>query len=165
MTKLNNLEDLLHHQLKDLYSAETQLISALPEMVEKATDEHLKNAFADHLQETKGHKKRIESIAENLGFDPTGETCEAMKGLIKESQSFIAEDAANGVQDAGIIADAQRVEHYEISAYGSAIQFAQKLNHGSAVDLLQQTLEEEKNADQMLNHVAESTVNEKAKAV
>lgn len=162
MEKLNDLEDLFHHQLKDLYSAETQLINALPEMVNNATNEDLKSAFSEHLEETKGHKERLEEIAEELDMDPTGETCDAMKGLINEAQSFISEDAEPEVQDAGIIADGQRVEHYEISSYGSAIRFAERLDYNDTVDRLSATLDEEKNADQTLNQVAESEVNKQA---
>lgn len=162
MSKLKNLEDLFHHQLKDIYSAETQLIEALPEMRDQASSEELRNAFADHLKETKEHKKRLTDIAKKLDIDLEGETCKAMKGLIKEAKDFIAEDAEAMVQDAGIIADAQRIEHYEISAYGTALHFAKALNHTAAIDKLQQTLDEEKDADQKLNQIAEENVNQQA---
>ncbi len=163
MQKFNNLEDLFNHQLKDLYSAETQLIEALPKMKENASNDSLKDAISKHVEETKNHKKRIKEIGEDSGIDVGGVTCEAMKGLVNEAQSFISEDAEDSVKDAGIIADAQRVEHYEISAYGTAIQFAKSLNHDNAVDKLEQTLKEEENADSMLNKIAESSVNEQAK--
>ncbi len=163
MNKLNNLEDLFHHQIKDLYSAEKQLINALPKMKENASSDSLKDAISTHLDETKNHKQRLEEIADDSGIEPGGMTCEAMKGLVSEAQSFISEDAADGVKDAGIIADAQRVEHYEISAYGTAMKFAESLNHSDAVDKLAMTLNEEKNADSMLNQIAEQSVNEEAK--
>ncbi len=163
MEKFNNLEDLFEHQIKDLYSAETQLINALPKMQENANDDSLKDAIGKHLDETKNQKTRLEEVAEECGIDPSGVTCEAMKGLVKEAQSFIAEDAEASVKDAGIIADAQRVEHYEISAYGTAIQYAKSLKHNTSVDKLEETLNEEKNADSMLNKIAESSVNKEAK--
>lgn len=162
MSTLNTLEDLFHHQLKDLYSAETQLIEALPQLRDQASSQDLKEAFGDHLEETKEHKQRLTDIAKTLDIELSGETCEAMKGLIKEAKSFISEDAEPMVQDAGIIADAQRVEHYEISAYGTALQFARALGHAVAIDKLQQTLNEEKDADQHLNTIAENNINKQA---
>ncbi len=163
MSELNNLEDLFHHQLKDIYSAETQLIDALPEMMQKATSDTLKSAFSDHLQETKGHKRRLEEIAEELGIELTGETCNAMKGLIEEAKSFISEDATDHVRDAGIIADAQRVEHYEISAYGTVVQFAKALGKDDIADKLSATLDEENGADSKLNNIAKDNINKQAK--
>lgn len=163
MDTLNNLDDLFHHQLKDIYSAEIQLIEALPEMRDQASSQQLQNAFSDHLKETKEHKKRLTDIAKTLDIELTGKTCEAMEGLVKEAKEFISEDAEAVVQDAGIIADAQRIEHYEISAYGTALQFAKALNHTAAIDKLQQTLNEEKDADQTLNVVAEENINQQAK--
>lgn len=163
MNKLNNLDDLFLHQLKDIYSAETQLIEALPEMQNQASSQQLKDAFSNHLKETKEHKQRLTDIAKTLEIELTGETCNAMKGLIKEAKEFISQDAEAMVRDAGIIADAQRIEHYEISAYGTALQFAKALNHTVAIDKLQQTLNEEKDADQTLNVIAEENINQQAK--
>src|SRR5690625_4635653 len=125
MAKLNNLEDLFHHQLRDLYSAEKQLIKALPNMQEEAHNDDLREAFGAHLKETKNHKERLDEIADILDVKLSGDTCEAMMGLIEEAEAFISEDAAPDVRDAGLIADAQRIEHYEISAYGTAQQYAE----------------------------------------
>lgn len=163
MSKLKNLEDLFHHQLKDIYSAEKQLINALPTMKEKASNDDLKQAFADHLEETKEQKKRLDEIAELLDLDLTGETCNAMKGLIKEAKEFISEDASKEVRDAGIIADAQRIEHYEISAYGTAVQFAKGLHKNDITKKLQKTLDEESSADEKLNKLAVDNINKQAK--
>src|SRR5690606_33604769 len=126
---MKNLNELFEHQLKDLYSAEKQLIEALPKMVKNANDTKLKNAFESHLEETKNHKKRLEEICDKLGIEPTGEKCKAMAGLIKEAEGFIEEADAKDVMDAGLIAEAQRVEHYEISGYGTAVQYAKQLGH------------------------------------
>lgn len=163
MGKLNNLEDLFHHQLKDLYSAEKQLIKALPKMKKEAKNDSLKKAFENHLEETKNQKKRLDEIADMLDIDLSGETCEAMKGLIEEAEKFISEDAAPEVHDAGLIADAQRVEHYEISAYGTAVHYAEALNHEEAAEKLQETLDEESAADEKLNDLAVDNVNKQAK--
>lgn len=162
MATLNTLNDLFHHQLKDLYSAETQLIEALPQLRDQAASQDLKEAFSNHLEETKKHKQRLTDIAKTLDIELSGETCEAMNGLINEAKSFISEEAEPMVRDAGIIADAQRVEHYEISAYGTALQFAKALGHSVAIDKLQQTLNEEKDADQKLNSIAENNINQQA---
>lgn len=160
---MKNLEELFEHQLKDLYSAEDQLTKALPKMVKNATDEKLKKAFEDHLEETKEHKKRLEEICKELDIDPKGETCKAMKGLIKEAESFLEEVKDKEVKDAGMIAEAQRVEHYEISGYGTAVRYAKELGHDSIAKKLQKTLDEEYNADEKLNDLAEDRLNRKAK--
>lgn len=163
MSKLNSLEDLFHHQLKDIYSAEKQLIEALPTMEEEASDDNLKQAFEDHLKETKKHKQRLDQIGKSLDVDLSGETCDAMKGLIKEAKEFISEDSTADVRDAGIIADAQRIEHYEISAYGTAVEFAKGLGEDEIADKLQKTLDEEYSADKKLNKLAVKNVNKQAK--
>jgi ferritin-like metal-binding protein YciE len=160
---MKNLEDLFEHQLKDLYSAESQLVKALPKMVKAANDKKLKKAFEDHLEETKEHKKRLQEICDELGFKPTGEECKAMKGLIEEAEAFLKEDAEDDVRDAGIIADAQRVEHYEISGYGTLVRYAKELGHKAVANKLQKTLDEEYNADQSLDKLAEGRINKKAK--
>lgn len=159
---MKNLKDLFEHQLKDLYSAETQLIEALPKMQKNATDEKLKKAFEKHLEETKEHKKRLEEVCEELGVKPTGEECKAMKGLIKEAESFIKEDAEDDVKDAGLIAEAQRVEHYEISGYGTVIRYAKELGHEKIAKKLAKTLEDEYKTDENLNKMAEGRLNRKA---
>jgi ferritin-like metal-binding protein YciE len=132
-------------------------------MKKEANADKLKEAFSDHLEETKKHVERLKDIGKDLDIKLTGETCEGMKGLINEAQSFISEDAENDVRDAGIIADAQRIEHYEIAAYGTVIEYAKALGKKEAARLLKETLKEEKNADQKLNTLAKDSVNVKAK--
>lgn len=162
MERLKNLESLFVLQLKDLYNAEKQLLEALPAMRKQAASQKLKNTFSEHLGETKDHEIRLTDIAKTLDIDLSGEACEAMEGLINESKSFMEKEADDIVQDAGIIAHAQRIEHYEISAYGTALRFSQILKHDVATDRLMQTLNEEKNADQTLNIIAEEVVNPQA---
>lgn len=162
MEKLKNLKDLFYHQLRDIYNAEKQLIDALPRMKEEASSEKLKQAFEEHLEETKNHKARLEEIAETLGIELSGETCEGMKGLIRESKKIFSEDASAEVRDAGIIADAQRAEHYEISAYGTVVHFAEILNQNDVAAKLKKTLDEESAADQKLSEIAMSDINMKA---
>ena len=159
---MKTLKDLFEHQLKDLYSAESQLIEALPKVAKKANDSKLKEAFENHLEETKGHKKRLEEICETLNISASGETCKAMKGLIKETESFMDEADAKEVMDAGLIAEAQRVEHYEISGYGTAVRFAKELGYDDIASKLQKSLDEEYDADNKLDKLAESRLNEKA---
>lgn len=164
MSKLKTLQDLFHHQLRDLYSAEKQLIEALPKMAEKANNQELKDAFKEHLEETKDQKKRLEEIGEILDIDMSGETCKAMKGLIKEAEDFFSEDASKDVRDAGLIADAQRVEHYEIAGYGTVVAYAKALGENEVLDKLEKTLSEESGADKKLNDLAISRINQEAKA-
>lgn len=161
---MKNLKDLFEHQLKDLYSAESQLVEALPKMQKSANDEKLKKAFEKHLKETEGHVKRLEEICEKLDIKPTGETCKAMKGLVKEAESFLEEDAEKDVRDAGLIAEAQRVEHYEISGYGTAVRYAKELGHDDIAAKLQKTLDEEYKTDDLLTDMAEDRLNRKAKS-
>ncbi len=151
---LNNLTDLLVHEVRDLYSAETQLLDALPKMAAAATNEDLKRAFNEHLQETKGHVDRLADAARVLKVTPSGKTCEAMKGLIKEGSEVISELADPMVKDAALIAAAQRVEHYEIAAYGSAACFADQADAHDVKKLLGETLDEEKSADEKLTKIA-----------
>lgn len=164
MSKLNNLEDLFHHQLRDIYSAETQLVKALPEMVEHTNNDQLKSALEEHLEETKEQVSRLEEIGEKLDIKLTGDTCEAMKGLINEAKDFVSEDAEEHVRDAGLIADAQRIEHYEISAYGTVREYAKALGKDDVAKKLNTTLEEESSADEKLNKLAIESINKKAKA-
>lgn len=161
---MKNLKDLFEHELKDLYSAENQLLRALPKLQDHATDEKLKKAFENHLKETEGHVKRLQEICDDLGIKPTGETCKAMQGLVKEAESFLEEDAEKDVRDAGLIAEAQRVEHYEISGYGTAVRFAKELGYDDIASKLQKTLDEEYKADDLLTDMAEDRLNRKAKA-
>ena len=159
---MKTLEDLFEHQLKDLYSAETQLIEALPKMAEKATDSKLKEAFKGHYEDTKEQKSRLEVICRELNITPKGETCKAMEGLIKEAKSFINEAGSEEVMDAGLIAEAQRVEHYEISGYGTAVRYAKELGYRDIAEKLQKTLDEEYDADNKLDKLAEGRLNKKA---
>jgi len=163
MKNLKTLEDLFHHQLRDIYNAEQQISKALPEMVEEASENNLKQAFKDHLDETKNQIARLEKIGDRLDIELTGETCDAMKGLIEESKELVSKDADDNVRDAGIIADAQRIEHYEISAYGTVREYAKALDEREIADQLNQTLQEEANADEKLNKLAMDAVNPKAK--
>lgn len=162
MEKLENLKDLLIHQIKDLYSAEEQMIEGLPKVMQNTSNDELRTIFTEHLEVTKKHKKRLEEVAEKLDIDPSGQTCKAMKGLMNETSSFIKEDASPEVRDAGLIADAQRVEHYEISAYGTAITYAETLGLQDVADLLKQTIDDEKSTDERLNKIAKSKINERA---
>ncbi len=159
---MKTLNDLFEHQLKDLYSAEDQLTKALPKMIENAKNSKLKKAFESHLEETKEHKKRIEEVCEELEIEPTGETCKAMQGLIKEAESFLNEDASDDVKDAGIIAQAQRVEHYEIAGYGTVCTYAEELGLNDIAKKLKTTLDEEYGADDKFKELAKGSVNEKA---
>lgn len=159
---MKTLKDLFEHQLKDLYSAESQLIEALPKVAKKASDSKLKAAFENHLEETKTHKTRLEEICDSLEITPKGETCKAMKGLIKEAESFMEEAENKNIMNVGLIAAAQRVEHYEISGYGTAVRYAKELGYNDAASILQKTLDEEYNADNLLDELAESGLNKKA---
>ena len=155
--KKNDLHELYVEQLRDLYSAENQLVKALPKMAEAATTDELRTAFEEHLEQTQGHVQRLETIFENLGEKPTGEKCKGMEGLVKEGSDVIENDDFEGeVKDAALIAAAQRVEHYEIAGYGTVRTFASLLEDDEAVELLEQTLEEEKETDQRLTDIAES---------
>jgi ferritin-like metal-binding protein YciE len=163
--KIKTLEDLFKHEIKDLYSAETQLIKAMPKMAKEAMNADLKAGFEQHLKETEVQAERLKKVGEKLGFAVTGHTCAAMKGLIEEAKDMIAEDAPPEVKDVGLIAQAQRVEHYEISGYGTARTLAEKLGHADIVKLLEQTLQEEKATDLKLTKLAVTQVNQEAAAM
>jgi ferritin-like metal-binding protein YciE len=151
---MESLQDLFEDQLKDLYNAEKQLVKALPGMAKKASTPSLKNAFTSHLEETKGHVQRLETIGESLSIKLTGKTCKAMEGLIEEGKEVIAEKGNALVIDEALIAAAQRVEHYEIAAYGSARALAETIEQDEAIGLLQATLDEETAADEKLNTIS-----------
>jgi ferritin-like metal-binding protein YciE len=157
-----NLRDLYLNELRDLYSAETQLTQALPKMADAAAASDLRDAFQKHHEQTRGHVARLEEIFDRLGEKPTGETCKAMKGLIEEGESYIKAGGSEEVRDAGLIGAAQRVEHYEIAAYGTTRTLAERLGAMDDVDLLQQTLDEEKETNQLLTDIAEGQVNAEA---
>ena len=154
--KINSFHDLYIEQLRDLYDAEQQLIKALPKMAEASTSNELRQGFEHHLQQTRGHAERLETIFEGLGQKAKGEKCKGMDGLIKEGSEFLDEDLNESVRDAALIAAAQRVEHYEIAGYGTARTFANLLGEQEAASLLQQTLQEEKETDTKLNQLAEA---------
>jgi ferritin-like metal-binding protein YciE len=156
---LENLHDLFVHELKDLYSAENQLVKALPKMVEGAGAEELRTAFQDHLEQTRGHVERLETIFQSLEGSPRGKKCVGMEGLIEEGKEVLKEKAPDWVMDAALIGAAQRVEHYEIAAYGTARAHAEQLGHYQEAQLLQQTLDEEGEANKRLTEIAASSVN------
>lgn len=158
MAKLKTLQDLLVHNIKDLYSAETQLVKALPKIAKAATEPALKEAVKTHLEETKVHVERLQQIAEILEITPRGLTCKAMKGLIEEGQEAVEEEAEPSIKDLALITAAQKVEHYEISGYGSARALAEALGQQEIVDILQTTLDEEGTTDQLLTDLAEQIV-------
>jgi len=160
--KVTTLDELLEDELKDLYSAETQLIEALPSLAQAAESKDLRAAFEKHLEQTRTHAQRIEEICGDLKTTPSGKNCAGMEGLIKEGAEIIRSDAEAEPKQAALIGAAQRVEHYEIAAYGTARAHARQLGYLKAVDLLSQTLEEEKEADKLLTKVAENRVNVKA---
>lgn len=157
--KLDNLHKLYIHELKDLYSAENQILEAMPKMIDAASDSTLKEAFKAHAEETKSHVNRLESIFKALDFEPGGHKCGAMEGILKEGEELIKSDIAPKVLDAALIAAAQRVEHYEMAGYGTARAFAEKLGEHEAADLLQQTLNEEGLVNQSLSRLAERSIN------
>jgi ferritin-like metal-binding protein YciE len=160
--KLDTLKTLYIDELRDLYNAENQLIKALPKMAKAASSEELQDAFEKHLEQTKTHVERLEEVFEEIGEKPKGKTCKAMKGLIEEGSEILHEDGEEAVIDAGIIVAAQKVEHYEIAGYGSVRTFAQLLGKDRSADLLQTTLEEESEANELLNKLAEDIVNPEA---
>lgn len=162
--KLGSLHELLINELKDLYSAENQLVKVLPRIAKKAATPELQDAINEHLEETKGQVERLEQIFEELEEKPRGHKCKAMEGLLEEGKEIMQADAEDAVRDAALIAACQRVEHYEIAGYGSARTFAQHLGLDSVVELLEATLEEEKNADQKLTDIAEESINAEAEA-
>jgi ferritin-like metal-binding protein YciE len=162
---LNSLNDLLLVQLHDLYDAELRLVDALPSLIDAAYNPDLKQALANHHQETQHHVQRLQQVFEELDVAVVRENCEAMKGLINEASEVIAADGDHAVKDAALIAAAQRVEHYEIAGYGTARAFAARLNLPRIAALLQETLDEEGTADKILTEIAEQDVNVHAQSV
>jgi ferritin-like metal-binding protein YciE len=155
------LHELFEDQIKDLYSAENQILKALPKMAKNATNAQLRTAFERHLEETRGHVARLEQIADELEFTPKGKKCKGAEGLIEEGKD-VMEEFDEDTLDAGIIGAAQKVEHYEIAAYGTARTHAELLGYKKAARLLQQTLDEEERTDKKLTQIAESVVNAEA---
>jgi ferritin-like metal-binding protein YciE len=161
MATMKNLEDAFVEELKDILHAEKQLIKALPKMSKAAHDPELKQAFDTHNRETQEQIKRLERVFESMDRSPRARRCEAMEGLVKEGEHMIQEKAEPEVNDAVLIASAQKIEHYEIASYGTVCAWAEQLGLNDAAELLKQTLSEEKQTDQKLNHLAE-TVNRHA---
>lgn len=163
--KLESLRELFIEELQDLYSAETQIIDALPKMIEKTSSPDLKAGFNEHLAQTRQHVSRLDEIFDQLGdkVDRNDKTCKGMQGIIKDNKELLKMDAEPEVLDAGMISGAQRVEHYEIAGYGTVRTYAQLLGRNEWVQLLEQTLQEEKNTDQKLTQLA-SHINLEAKA-
>lgn len=160
--KITTLDELLHEELKDIYNAETQLIHALPKMAQGSDSKDLRAAFEKHLEQTRVHAQRVEEICNDLKIKPEGKTCVGMQGAIKEGEEVLKSDMDPEPKQAALIGAAQRVEHYEIAAYGTARAHARQLGYLKAFDLLSQTLEEEKETDKKLTHLAENRVNVKA---
>jgi ferritin-like metal-binding protein YciE len=160
--ELNSLDDLLVMELEDLYDAEKRLCDVLPKMAEAATSPSLKQAFHEHSQQTRRHVSRLEEVFSRLGRSASRETCDAMKGLIKEGSEIIDATGDADVKDAALIGAAQRVEHYEIAGYGTARTFAEHLGHPEIVRTLQMTLDEESKTDALLTQLAQASINVKA---
>jgi ferritin-like metal-binding protein YciE len=159
---LESMQDLYLHELKDIHNAEKQILQALPKMAKAATHEDLRNAFEEHKRVTEEQVRRLETIFDDLGQKPGGVKCKGMEGLIEEGEEVLSEDADPDVRDAALIAAAQRVEHYEIAAYGTARTYARQLGFDKHAELLQKTLDEEGETDQKLTKLAESRINRDA---
>jgi ferritin-like metal-binding protein YciE len=162
--KMESLKDLYLEQLRDLFDAETQLVEALPKMASAANNPNLKNAFNQHLRQTREQITRLDRIFSALGERPEGQTCQGMKGLLKEGEEMIKAKGDPDVIDAGLIAAAQRVEHYEIAGYGTVRTYAEMLGAEEAVRMLEKSLQEEEETDDKLTELAESQVNVEAEA-
>ena len=162
MAEMGTLHDAFLDEVRDAYDAEKQITKALPKMVKAATAPELRNAFATHLEETRGQVARLEEVFATLGEKVRGKHCAGMAGIIEEGKSAMEEDFDDATMDAVLIASAQRVEHYEMAAYGTLVAWAHSLGHNEAAALLEETLEEEKAADSKLTQVAEAGVNQDA---
>ena len=162
MPQTETFHDVFLEELQDVYDAEKQLTKALPKLAKAATSQELKQAFEHHLEETEGHVERLEQIFESLGEKAKGKRCKGIAGIIEEGESHIKEDFNGSAKDAVLIADGQRTEHYEIAAYGTLAAWARAMGHADTADLLEQTLEEERAADEKLNEIAMGGINEQA---
>ena len=160
--QIDNLEKFFVEQLKDVYNAEKQIVRALPRMSKAATDEELRNAFDTHLRETEKQVERLERVFKDFGQTPQGKKCVGMEGLIEEAKELLQEDVDPEVLDAGLIMAAQKVEHYEIATYGCLKTYAELLGNEDAARVLDEILEEEKRADQLLTEIAERSINVEA---
>jgi ferritin-like metal-binding protein YciE len=159
---LATIRDLYEEELKDLYDAESQILQALPKMSQAAHSPELKRAFEEHLEQTKGQVQRLDTIFQQMGSKPAGKKCKGMAGLLAEGEQMLKEKADPDVLDAGLIAGAQKVEHYEIAGYGTVRTYARLLGEQEAAKLLQQTLDEEGQTDKKLTSLAEREINRKA---
>jgi len=164
MAGMNTLADLFQDELRDVYDAEKRILKALPKMAKAASDEQLRDAFTTHLEETRGHVERLEQVFAALDLKVKGKRCMGMEGILAEGAELMDEDGEESVLDAGLIASAQRVEHYEITAYGSLMAWAKVLGYDDAVELLGENEREEKETDQKLTEIAEGLVNQQASA-
>jgi ferritin-like metal-binding protein YciE len=162
MAKLSSLDDLLVHELQDVYNAEAQILKALPKMTKVASSPDLKAAFEEHRVQTEGQVTRLEQVFELLGMSPKGRKCEGMAGLLEEGKSVMEQEAEPSVKDAALIASAQKVEHYEIAAYGCLCTYAEMLGYDQVHELLGRNLDEEETTDQRLTALAESVINPEA---
>jgi len=162
MAQKSTLHDAFLDELRDMYHAEKQLTQALPKLAKKAKNPELAEAFESHLAETENHVTRLEQVFQDLGETAKAKTCEGIKGIIDEASEMMGESFDDVTMDAVLIASAQRAEHYEIAAYGTLVTWARTMEHDAAADLLQQTLDEEKAADEKLTDIAESGVNQEA---
>lgn len=156
------LNDLFHETLRDIYYAERKILKALPKMARSARSEKLKNAFEKHRDETEGHIERLQQVFEIIGKNPRGKTCQAIEGIVEEAEEIMEEFKGAPALDAGLLAAAQAVEHYEISRYGTLCTWARELGMKDAASLLEKTLSEESKTDEALTKIAETTVNEAA---
>ena len=160
--EIESMNDLFVHELQDIYYAEQQIVGALPQMISKATVPQLRTAFDSHLQETRNHVRRLEQVFQMQGMTPKGIDCPAIDGIIKEANEVAGDVADKNILDAALIACAQAVEHYEISKYGTLIAWANQLGRNDCAQILQQTLAEEKAADEKLSSIAEGQINRQA---
>jgi ferritin-like metal-binding protein YciE len=159
---IKTMKDLFVHGLKDIYYTEKKLVSELPKMAKKTTDPELKRAFEDHAAQTENHLSRLEEVFQQIELQPRGEKCEALEGILEETKDLLKDVKDPEVLDAGLLAEAQAVEHYEITRYGTLIAWARQLGLREAEPLLSETLEEEKEADKLLTEIAEAEINRKA---
>ena len=162
MADLNTLNDIFEDELRDVYDAEKQILKALPKIIKAVSSEPLQDMLSEHLQQTRGHVERLQHVFESLELKPKGKHCAGMAGILEEGSSLLKEDGVDAVLDAAFIAGCQRVEHYEISAYGSLMAWAKLLGHDEALSLLKANEQEEKTADAKLSRLAESTINAEA---
>ncbi len=162
MAEQKTLHDAFIHEIRDIYDGERQITRALPKMVKKATSDELRVALESHLEETRGQIERLERVFAKLGETVRGKKCDGIAGLVEEGKAIMEEDMENSAMDACLIGAGQRVEHYEMAAYGTLIAWAKAMGHDEVVDLLQQNLDQEKAADEKLSSIAESSVNQEA---